>query len=81
MSKRTQREIGSQLTMMSFDEVSPHKSSSRVIGEWEVNGLVEKFEEILFRTFLWLTSTSHNGDPGLIINELGFPFRQGFLDS
>ena len=81
MSKGTQREIGSQLAMMSFDEASPHEPSGGIIREWEVNGLVEELKEILFRTFLRLTGTSYDGNPGLFINEFGLPFRQSFLNS
>ena len=81
MGKCTQREIRSQAAAVRFDEASPHEPSGRVIGEWEVNSLVEKFKEILFGTLLRLTGTSYNGDPGLVIYELGLPLRQGFLNS
>ena len=81
VGKCTQREIRSQAATMGFNEASPHEPSGRVIGEWEVNSLVEKFKEILFGTLLRLTGTSYYGDPGLVIYELSLPLRQGFLNS
>jgi hypothetical protein len=68
-------------TLALFDETSPHETSRRIVREWEVNGLVEEFEEVFFGALLRLAGTTYDGDSCLVGDEFTFPFGKGLLDS
>ena len=81
VSQGTQWEVWLDLGTVLFHEVTPHHPSCRVIREWEVNLLIKELLKLFLRSFLRMTRATNNGDPCLVIDELGPPLRQCLLYS
>ena len=75
-----QRELGLELPAQLLDEGLPHEAARRVVGEGEVDSLVEELLEIFLAAGVGLTRAADNGNARLVVEELGLPLGEGLLD-
>ena len=47
MSECAQWEVRSNLALQLLNEAPPHEPSRRIVWEWEIDGLIEEFQEVL----------------------------------
>jgi hypothetical protein len=81
VSQCTEREHWRASSTVLFDKLFPHKPSSGVIGEGEVNCFIIELLEFFFGTLFGFVGAADDSDTRLICDELCSPFTQSFLDS
>lgn len=81
VGQRAQWEVRLQLSAKLSDERLPHQTARCVVGEGEVNSLVEELLEFLLVAFMGLRSARHDRDASLVRDPLSAPLAQGLLDT